>query len=154
MPCEDCLLCLEELRLTAVILRTYGEVKPVVARLISLNEQFVIVLFRLIGIFHQDCLVSLRLFDARDPYIHSASCQMIARRRASDQFVQSRRTIGAVEDDGLRRGNRALPISQNIALIITEAEGFQPYTEAFQILDGDMAGDIIHIFMFAFGKLL
>ena len=84
---NGCCLLVNEPRFPSILFRTYSEVQPVSPTLIPLNEQLVIILLRLVGIFYQDIPVSLRLLDTRDPYIHSASSQMITRRRASNYLI-------------------------------------------------------------------
>ena len=92
---------INDLRFPSIPLRPYGKVHPVATRFIPFNEQLVIILLRLVGIFYQDIPVSLRLLVARDPYIHRASRQMIARRHPSNQPIQLRTPIPAINNDRL-----------------------------------------------------
>ena len=87
--------------LSAIVLWTNSKVNPDCTISVLLDENFVIVLLRLIRVVHQDHRISHCLLNASDSDIHGAPRQMITRRRTSHLLIQLRTPIPAINHDRL-----------------------------------------------------
>ena len=109
---------------------------PIAALAITFDIKLIIITIGAVGDIQQDARIAEGLLDAHAADIHGATCQMIARGRASCQPIHLRRTIAAGDDE---RDIFLVPIE----FMICEPEFFQPVlAEILQILDSHVAGDI------------
>ena len=75
----------------------HGEVDPVAASLVTLDEELIVVALRTVSDIQQDRGIADVLFKSRHTDIHSAARQVVARRRSSDQPVHLCRTVARVD---------------------------------------------------------
>ena len=140
-----CELPAVEENFAAIILRSHREVNPI-GRAALLQNQFIKVTLRTIGDVEQDARHPDHVFRAIAADIHRTARQVIRALRAPTQPVHLFTPIPAINN------NWSLPIP--IQFSITIAEILQPiFADLFQILNRDMAGDIIYLRMLAFSNL-
>ena len=109
---------------------------PIATLAVALDEEFIVVSAGTIGDIQQDGGIADGLLDAYAADIHSATCQVIAGRRTTCQFIHFWRTIAAGDDE---RDLFLVPIE----FMIGEPQFFQPVlTEILQVLNSHTAGDV------------
>ena len=113
---------------------------PVAAFPIAFDEQFIEVLPTIIGHIKQDGSITDGLLYSRTSYIYGAARQVITRIHPAHTFVDYGRTIATRDDDRLL--SICSPSAEDIPLIVSVSQLFQPWAKPFQILDNLVIRDI------------
>ena len=79
----------------------HGEVDPVAASLVALDEELIVVALRTVSDIQQDRGIADGLFKSRHTDIHSAARQVVRGRDTTHRLIHRRAPVAAIDDNRL-----------------------------------------------------